>query len=84
MGGRASRITAWSEDGGVGRRSNKKGTVYRADAGTCGYKIPPHTHPTAENLTVISGTFNIGTGDKFDEAAGRRWRRVALLSCPQG
>lgn len=25
-----------------------------------GYKIPPHTHPKAERVTVISGTFNLG------------------------
>lgn len=31
-----------------------------------GYKIPPHTHPKPERVTVISGTFNIGMGDKFD------------------
>lgn len=31
-----------------------------------GYKIPPHTHPKPERVTVISGTFNIGVGDKFD------------------
>ncbi len=31
-----------------------------------GYKIPPHTHPKSERVTVISGTFNLGMGDKFD------------------
>ena len=35
-----------------------------------GYKIQAHTHPTVERITVISGTFHMGTGDKFDEAAG--------------
>jgi hypothetical protein len=35
-----------------------------------GYKIMPHWHPTTENITVIAGTFHLGTGDKFDEAAG--------------
>jgi quercetin dioxygenase-like cupin family protein len=34
-----------------------------------GYKVPPHTHPTAEHVTVISGTLALGTGPKFDEAA---------------
>jgi len=34
-----------------------------------GYRVPPHTHPKTERVTVISGTFNIGTGDKFDESA---------------
>ena len=32
-----------------------------------GYLIPPHTHPKMERVTVISGTFNIGMGKKFDE-----------------
>lgn len=31
-----------------------------------GYKIPPHTHPKPERVTVISGTFNLGMGDRFD------------------
>jgi quercetin dioxygenase-like cupin family protein len=34
-----------------------------------GYKIPPHTHPKVEHVTVISGTFNFGMGDQFDRAA---------------
>jgi quercetin dioxygenase-like cupin family protein len=32
-----------------------------------GYRIPPHTHPRTERVTVISGTFHIGMGDKFGE-----------------
>ena len=35
-----------------------------------GYKIPAHNHPTTEYVTVISGTFNIGMGDKLDEKKG--------------
>ena len=35
-----------------------------------GYKIPPHWHSRVEHVTVISGTFNLGMGDKFDEKAG--------------
>jgi quercetin dioxygenase-like cupin family protein len=31
-----------------------------------GYKIPPHTHPKPERLTVVSGSFHLGMGDKFD------------------
>src|SRR5688572_18095605 len=31
-----------------------------------GYRIPPHTHPKTERLTVISGTFRLGMGDTFD------------------
>jgi quercetin dioxygenase-like cupin family protein len=35
-----------------------------------GYRIPAHTHPNDENVTVLSGSFNIGTGDKLDEKKG--------------
>lgn len=34
-----------------------------------GYRVPPHWHPTAEYLTVISGTFNVGMGNKWDDKA---------------
>ena len=30
------------------------------------YKIPAHWHPAIEHVTVLSGTFNFGTGDKLD------------------
>jgi hypothetical protein len=33
-----------------------------------GYKIMPHWHPTDEHVTVISGTFMLGMGDKLDPA----------------
>ena len=33
------------------------------------YKIQPHSHPKVERITVISGTFNLGMGEKFDQSA---------------
>ena len=30
------------------------------------YKAPPHTHPSAENITVISGRIGLGSGEKFE------------------
>jgi anti-sigma factor ChrR (cupin superfamily) len=30
------------------------------------YKIPAHWHPAIEHVTVLSGTFNLGMGDKLD------------------
>ncbi|MGH9882311.1 MAG: cupin domain-containing protein [Pyrinomonadaceae bacterium] len=36
-----------------------------------GFKIQPHWHPRVEHVTVISGTLNIGMGDKFDQTATR-------------
>ncbi len=35
-----------------------------------GYKIQPHWHPGVEHITVISGTFHVGLGDKFDNGKG--------------
>jgi len=34
-----------------------------------GYRITPHWHPTDEHVTVLSGTFALGMGDKFDVAS---------------
>jgi len=34
-----------------------------------GLTVPPHWHPIDENLTVLSGTFRIGMGEKLDRAA---------------
>jgi hypothetical protein len=31
-----------------------------------GYKVPPHWHPTDENVTVLKGTLMMGKGEKFD------------------
>jgi len=33
-----------------------------------GYIIAPHWHPTDEHVTVLSGTFALGMGEKFDKA----------------
>jgi quercetin dioxygenase-like cupin family protein len=38
---------------------------YRGNA-----RIPPHWHPTDEHITVLSGTFVVGMGERFDERGG--------------
>jgi len=35
-----------------------------------GYAIPAHSHPTDENVAVVSGALYMGMGDKLDKAAG--------------
>ncbi|HEX7792127.1 MAG TPA: cupin domain-containing protein, partial [Afipia sp.] len=35
-----------------------------------GFIIAAHNHPNDENVTVLSGSFNIGTGDKIDQTKG--------------
>jgi hypothetical protein len=41
-----------------------------------GYRIAPHWHPKRENVTVISGTLEVGMGDHFTERG--------MLSFPAG
>jgi hypothetical protein len=33
-------------------------------------RVPPHWHPTDEHITVLSGTFVVGMGERFDESSG--------------
>ena len=33
-----------------------------------GYHFPPHWHPNAENLTVVSGTFRLAMGERADDS----------------
>ena len=35
------------------------------------YQIPAHSHTAIEHVTVLSGTFNMGIGDKLDTKATR-------------
>lgn len=49
-----------------------------------GYRVPPHFHPTAENVTVISGVFHVGTGDTFDTAKGDKLAAGGFVSLPAG
>jgi quercetin dioxygenase-like cupin family protein len=49
-----------------------------------GYKIAPHTHPNDENVTVISGTFYIATGDKFDDTKGTALKAGGFAQAPKG
>ena len=34
------------------------------------FRLPPHTHPYAEVVTVISGSVGFGMGEQFDLAKG--------------
>jgi hypothetical protein len=57
--------------------------VVRAKLPT-GYKIPPHTHPTDENVTVLSGTFHIAMGDKFDTTKGDALKAGGFFNAQKG
>lgn len=47
-----------------------------------GYKIQPHTHPTAENVTVLTGTFLAGMGTQFVESDLKAFKRDDFASIP--
>jgi len=49
-----------------------------------GFSIPPHWHPAVEHVTVISGTFNLGMGEKFDKSGGRALSAGAFAFMPPG
>lgn len=49
-----------------------------------GYKIPVHTHPTDENIVVISGLFKAGMGDAFSDAGLHEFPAGSFLKMPKG
>ncbi len=49
-----------------------------------GYKIPAHTHTIKENVTVLSGSYNFGAGDKLDPSKGKLYSAGSYISTPSG
>lgn len=47
-----------------------------------GYRIPPHTHPTDEHVTVISGTFRVGMGGVFDASKTTMLKSGGFVTAP--
>jgi quercetin dioxygenase-like cupin family protein len=48
------------------------------------YKVPAHQHPTDEFVTVISGDFRVGLGDKLDMEKGQSLKAGAFAEMPAG
>lgn len=46
------------------------------------YRIPPHWHPAVERVTVLSGTFHYGMGDRFDKKSTRALKAGSLVVMP--
>lgn len=46
------------------------------------YKMPAHFHPTTEYVTVISGAFHIGMGDRLDQNKGVELRAGGFAEAP--
>ena len=47
-----------------------------------GYRIAPHTHPTDEHVTVISGTLLLGMGETVDEKAMMPLKGGGFVTAP--
>jgi len=47
-----------------------------------GYKVGPHWHPAAENVTIISGHFIAGMGDTVDMKAVKDFPAGSFASMP--
>jgi quercetin dioxygenase-like cupin family protein len=46
------------------------------------YQIPAHHHPTTENVTVLSGSFHAGMGDKLDQKNAQAFEPGGFVSLP--
>ncbi len=63
---------------------NEKGLFAMRLKVPAGYRIPPHSHPRQERVTVIAGRFQLGHGRSFDEAKLRNLEAGSFFSLPPG
>jgi ketosteroid isomerase-like protein len=47
-----------------------------------GYRVPPHWHPTDENLTILTGTVAIGMGETSDDSTMQNVASGGLVVLP--
>ena len=48
-----------------------------------GYKVPPHWHPGAEHITLLSGQLMVGMGDTFDTAKMQAMSAGSFATMPK-
>jgi quercetin dioxygenase-like cupin family protein len=51
---------------------------------TPGTQLPPHWHDTDENITVLSGVFCVGMGERFDQHACQDMPAGSYIVMPKG
>jgi quercetin dioxygenase-like cupin family protein len=47
-----------------------------------GYQVAPHSHSQMESVTVLSGTFALGMGDKYDAKTMKTMKAGAFNAIP--
>jgi hypothetical protein len=52
----------------IGDPTKAGGVVVQRVQFPANYVVPPHTHPYAETVTVISGSVGFGSGEKLDKS----------------
>jgi uncharacterized RmlC-like cupin family protein len=63
-------------------RMNEEGPITARVKLPANYRIPPHFHATQERVTVLSGTVNIGMGEKFDDRKTTAMKPGTVLLMP--
>jgi quercetin dioxygenase-like cupin family protein len=61
---------------------SEKGAVTLRLRFPANYSIPAHWHSMAERVTVLSGTFHVGMGDKLDRQASQTLEPGGFVSLP--
>jgi hypothetical protein len=62
----------------------KQGVPYVARAKLPdGYRIPPHWHPSDENVTVLQGTLVVGKGETFDLSGAEELPAGSFMRMPR-
>ena len=49
-----------------------------------GYKMPPHVHPTDEQVVVLSGVYHAGFGETFDKSRTTALSAGSFILIPKG
>src|SRR4051795_11208941 len=45
-------------------------------------RVPAHSHPTTEHVTVLSGDFHAGMGDRLDTSKGQAFQPGGFVAMP--
>ncbi len=61
---------------------SEKGAVTMRLKLPANYDLPAHWHSMTERVTVLSGTFHVGMGDRLDRHAGQTLQSGGFVSLP--